>query len=102
MAREPVAIRYGRHASKALKEQARYYENRSRGLGQSFLDCVHDAEQFALSNPTGFREIDKWSGIRAIVIRRFPFRLLYAVRQDAILVVAITHTARKPDDRYEH
>lgn len=102
MAPEHLGIRYARHASKALREQARYYENRSRGLGQSFLDCVHDAEQLALANPAGFHEIDVAGGIRAIVIHRFPFRLLYAVRRGAVVVVAVAHTARKPDDRYEH
>jgi hypothetical protein len=62
----------------------------------SFAASLRDAERLAQANPTGFREIATSSGIRAIVIRRFPFRLLYALRGDSILIVALAHTARKP------
>ncbi len=60
------------------------------------MASLRDAERLAQSNPTGFREVAPSSGIRAIVIRRFPFRLLYALRGDSILIVAVAHAARKP------
>lgn len=100
MAREGLRVRYSLRASVDMREYAEYYEARVASLAPSFLACVRDAEQLALSNPTGFDEIETSSGIRSIVIRRFPFRLLYAVRGNTVLILAVAHTARKPDPRF--
>lgn len=97
MARHDLSVSYSLRASNAVLEHVRYYETRLPNLGRSFLTSLRAAERLAQSNPTGFREVVKSSGIRAIVIRRFPFRLLYALRGDSILIVAVAHTAQKPD-----
>jgi len=73
-----------------------YYEGRASGLGQRFMASLRDAERLVQSNPEGFQQIAGPSGIRVVVVRRFPFRLLYALRDNAILIVAVAHTARKP------
>jgi toxin ParE1/3/4 len=97
MARQALRVVYSLRASKAAREHATYYEDRQPGLGGSFLAALREAERMAQANPTGFREVAASSEIRAIVIRRFPFRMLYALRGSSILVVAVAHTARKPD-----
>ena len=96
MALQGLRVSYSLRASKDVREHAAWYEARLPGLGGTFLASLRDAEQLAQSNPTGFRETAASSGIRAVVIRRFPFRLLYALRDDSILIVAVAHTARKP------
>jgi hypothetical protein len=96
MAHKDLRVSYSLRASKATREHAAYYEARLPGLGGSFMASLRDAERLAQSTPTGFKEVAASSGIRAIVIRRFPFRLLYALRGDSILVIAEAHTARKP------
>jgi hypothetical protein len=96
MVHNDLPVSYSLRASKAAREHAACYEARLPGPGGSFLASLRDAERLAQSNPTGFKEVAASSGIRAIVIRRFPFRLLYALRGDSILIVAVAHTARKP------
>jgi toxin ParE1/3/4 len=88
-------VRYLPLAATDVREQVAYYKAMALGLERRFLACLRDSEQLALSNPRGFPLLDD-SGLRIIVVRRFPFRLLYALRDDCILVVAVAHTAREP------
>lgn len=36
-------------------------------------------------------------GTRRLLLRRFPFSVIYRVRSDRIEVVAVAHTRRRPD-----
>jgi plasmid stabilization system protein ParE len=59
-----------------------------------FASAIRRAEQLALGNPHGFSRIAQDPVVRTIVVRGFPYRLLYVVRRDDIVVVAIAHTSR--------
>ena len=76
-----------------LTDVAGWYDSREPGLGLEFLLEVHSAIARALKNPesfTMFAEI-----YRPIVfIRRFPYRVFFIDRQDALVVFAVLHAAR--------
>ena len=95
MGRRGWAVRYLQLAAADVREQAAYYKALAPGLERRFLACLQEAEHLAQSNPEGFPLIDE-TEIRTVVVRRFPFRLLYALRDDFVLVVAVAHTARDP------
>ncbi len=59
-----------------------------------FAGAIRRAEWLALGNPEGFARIADDVDIRAIVVRRFPHRLLYVIRGDDLVVVAVAHTSR--------
>jgi len=67
-------------------------------LEESFADAIHTAERLARRNPGGFALVNARTGLRAIVVRRFPFRLLHAVEDGIAMVVAIAPTARAPEE----
>lgn len=93
----PLAgLRYLRPAAEDYRAQLAIYRAISTHLGDSFAECVQAAERLAQGNPGGFAAIDVHKGLRAIVIRRFPYRLIYAALADGVLVVAIAHTAMEP------
>jgi ParE toxin of type II toxin-antitoxin system, parDE len=91
-----AAVRYLLPAAAEYRTQWLQYETARRGLGESFADAVQAAEWLARGNPHGFAIVNARKAMRAIVIRRFPYRLLYAVQDETVVVVGIAHTARHP------
>lgn len=76
-----------------------YYENCRDGLGQEFYKQVADAmatiAQDPLRHPTleGQRSTRKF---RRTALKRFPYIIVYEVREDETLIVAVAHSARQP------
>ena len=96
-----MRVRYLRLAATDLREQVAYYNGKAPGLDKLFRNSIEQAERLILSNPRGFARIAEGTDIRSVVVRRFPFRLLYALREDGVLVVAVAHTAREPSQFFD-
>ena len=87
-------VRYLAAAAQDYKAQLRYYAAAMPGLESTFAKAVERTERLAIGNPTGFARIRDTDGARAVVVRRFPFRMIYVIRGDVIVVVALAHTSR--------
>ncbi len=48
----------------------------------------------AIGNPEGFARLVDDSDLRVIVVRDFPFKLLYVVRGNFVVVARLAHTAQ--------
>jgi toxin ParE1/3/4 len=79
-------------------EAARYYEEQRAGLGERFIASIDAAIALAEENPALGRLVDHPEFIvRRFPVERFPYIVLVADREDeARMVVAVTHFARKP------
>jgi plasmid stabilization system protein ParE len=69
------------------------------GLGDEFLEAIEKALETIESHPHRFMRIttkDPEREVRRFVLKRFPFLMVYEVRADEVLVVAIAHAKRKP------
>ena len=75
-------------------EAQTWYESRATGLGLEFARAVEAAVASAVRNPEAFGIIT--SSCRRILLRRFPFSLIYRVRGNEFLVVAVFHHRRDP------
>ena len=79
--------------AEALEAQA-WYESRLPGLGAEFGRAVDAAVATVARNPEAFAVV---TGVtRRILLRRFPFSLVYRARADELLVVAVFHHRREP------
>lgn len=76
-----------------LEAQA-WYESRAVGLGLEFARAVDAAVSSAVRNPEAFPSVA--GRCRRVLLRRFPVSLVYRVRGDAFLVVAVFHHRRNP------
>jgi toxin ParE1/3/4 len=77
-----------------LLESVRYYESQQPGLGGRFLETVVEAINRIQAHPGMFRQIsDTWRQCR---IPRFPFGIIYRVRDRRIEIVVVMHLHRKP------
>src|SRR3954464_6434857 len=81
-------------AQAEMIEQARYYENKSEGLGADFLDAVEDATRRIAQSPSA-GPIEHVN-IRKRLVSGFPFTILYKVQSDRIYIAAVMHQHRRP------
>lgn len=80
-------------AAEAL-EAADWYEARSPGLGLEFARAVDVAVSAALRAPEAYAVIE--GECRRVLLRRFPYSLIFRVAAGELLVVAVFHHRRKP------
>lgn len=81
-------------AEEEMIEAAVFYESRTGGLGNDFLDDVQQAVDRLSYYPHSGDQID--SGLRRTLLHRFPFSLIYALEQTGIVIVAVAHHGRAP------
>ncbi|MGA2622726.1 MAG: type II toxin-antitoxin system RelE/ParE family toxin [Bacteroidota bacterium] len=82
-------------AEAELLAAASFYETHAPKLGISFLEEVERGLAKIAESP------DRWpiltSKARRFLLRRFPFGIVYAVRADLIVVLAVMHLHRRPN-----
>lgn len=81
-------------AEAELAAAARFYEKRLAGLGRVFLDEVSRCFDHVLDSPESGAPC--YSKFRQLLVRRFPYAVVYEVLPRGILIVAIAHQRRKP------
>jgi len=79
--------------TEALEAQA-WYESRSVGLGLEFARSLDAALSSAVRNPAAYSLVS--GECRRILLRRFPFSLVYRARAGEFLVIAVFHHRREP------
>ena len=75
-------------------EACNWYESRSSGLGLEFVRALEAALAAALRNPEAFSFIE--GELRRVILRRFPYSLVFRARADHLVVVAVFHHRREP------
>ena len=89
-----IAHRYLPLAREELNEAASFYEARVPGLGAAFLDDVDRSIEMICESP----RIGPTAGrtFRKILVRRFPYSIIYALRDEELVIVAIAHQRKRP------
>ena len=85
---------YHRLAASELIDAAVFYEERRPFLGDEFVTEVNAARDRIRANPKRGRT-EKLE-LRSFKVRRFPYRLFYAVEPDRLWIVAVAHLSRRP------
>ena len=77
-----------------LKTATQWYELRELGMGEAFIDEFESALQLIVGDPRRPRKIR--GSYRKRNLRRFPYAIIYSVRDDVIYVKALMHLHRRP------
>ncbi|MEM9679880.1 MAG: type II toxin-antitoxin system RelE/ParE family toxin [Bacteroidota bacterium] len=72
-----------------------WYESKQEGLGEIFLEKLDLAAAAIKSNPTTY-SIRYKKKVRAFVVKRFPYLILYVVNENDINVIAVFNTHQHP------
>ena len=76
-----------------------YYEKREEGLGARLIQEFDEAVAVALEYPDAFASVPEAPvafGLRWVMLKTFPIKLVYTVRDEALLLVAVFHARRRP------
>jgi toxin ParE1/3/4 len=84
-------------ASQDLAEAVRWYEQQRSGLGAELLGAVSAAVEQIRAHPESGTPRPSRPGIRQVLVPRFPYSVVYQVRDGAVRVIAVAHTSRRPD-----
>lgn len=81
-------------AEAEFRGAARHYERHQKGLGERFGQTVTMAIANAAKDPGRYQWIDEHCQI--VRTKKFPYSVIYEVREELIRIVAIMHQHRRP------
>jgi plasmid stabilization system protein ParE len=77
-----------------LSQAAEFYKQKELNLGLDFLEEVYSAIKRILEFPLSFQKFSV--NTRKCLINRFPFAIIYQIKEEGVIILAITHLSRKP------
>lgn len=86
--------RFHEAADAELREAVAYYDRKAVGLGERLIAEARAATHYIEENPELAPVID--DGVRAKVLDRFPYSVMYVVDADELFIVAFAHQSRRP------
>lgn len=95
-----LPVHFGPEAEEELSAAVTFYEERREGLGVALLLTVDHAVAALrggqLSRYPLVPEVSRSLGVRRLLLRRFPFAIVFVELADEIRVLAVAHTSRRP------
>jgi plasmid stabilization system protein ParE len=73
-----------------------WYQGEQAGLGLEFLDQLRATYERIVRRPLQYQDLR--SGVRRALVRRFPYAVYFAVEGDVIVVLAVLHASRDPEE----
>jgi plasmid stabilization system protein ParE len=83
-------------AAQEFYEAIVFYDIQRQGLGQEFAKEVEDTIERIKQNPEAWTTISSSKRARRCLTNRFPYGIIYQIRQDTLLIVAVWHQRRRP------
>ena len=77
-----------------IREAAVWYEQRETGLGQRFVEEIRQSLKTISETPLRFPLLE--SGVRRLLLHRFPYAVYFIVESDRVIVIAVLHQHRAP------
>lgn len=89
-------LRIHRLAVREIDHEVDYYESRQAGLGAELEDILEAAFAQILRFPESAPQWRNRHDRRVLVLDRFPFTLPYQIKDDDIVILALSATSRRP------
>jgi plasmid stabilization system protein ParE len=90
-----MSVRFLDPAEAELREAIAYYNDQSEGLGYEFAAEVKRTLGRICDHPEAWPQLSQRT--RRCRANRFPYGLVYQLRADHVLVVAVMHLHREPE-----
>ena len=89
-----MSVRFIQLARRELMRAAAFYDRRVPGLGDRLLESVGRSIADIRAFPNAHSAVDAIH--RRCLIRVFPYALIYRQEPDAIWIIALANTSRRP------
>lgn len=81
-------------ARREFLDAVQFHESQAPRLGEELTEEFESAPELLSSHPQiGAEHLE---GTRRVLLRRFPFDVVYVIESDMVLAVALAHRRRKP------
>jgi len=85
-------------ANLEIEDAVWYYEKKRKGLGESFLKEL-DHTFILISNVPELFNL-KYRNTREVLIKRFPFLVVYEIEGETVIVYSVFHARQNPRKKY--
>ncbi len=82
-------------AQQELDDTFQYYEYQQKNLGSRFIHEVLNSIELIRYYPKGWHPMTQNS--RRCLVKNFPYGIIYQIKSDYILIIAIANLHRKPN-----
>jgi plasmid stabilization system protein ParE len=89
-----VIVVFHEQAEDELMEAAKYYASRREGLGVDFIAEVRSATRVLQEHPRLGHAVSR--RVRRLLVRRFPYAVIYRAEAARLFVLAVAHLKRRP------
>jgi len=90
-----MEVKFLEVAETELMEAVKYLNEQSEGLGFEFAAEIKQTINRIIQYPNAWTEISQRT--RRCRTSRFPYGLIYQVREDMILIIAVMHLRKHPE-----
>lgn len=90
-----MKVRFLAPARREFLKEVRFYNNEEPGLGAVFTREIEMAAARALAFPDAGSPAA--AGTKCVLIKRFPFSLIYRHNEEGVLIIAVAHNSRQPE-----
>lgn len=87
-------VKFARLATREIKEARKYYRLIRRELLVRFVNEVDQALAEMILQPNSFP--DYLHGTRRVLLKKFPYMVVFKDLGDRFFIVAVAHTSRRP------
>jgi plasmid stabilization system protein ParE len=90
-----MKIVFSKLALLELEDAIAFYETELAGLGLRFKEEIRSSISRIKEHPEAW-SIEK-GDVRKALLHRFPYKILYSIEKEKIIILAIAHQHRKPN-----
>ena len=95
-----MKVRLHEEAVIEAAEAARWYSQQQRGLGKEFTQELKRCLRSLRANPTRLPLLETAPPnleVRRVLTARFPYKIIFEIIQNEVVVLAVAHGSRRPD-----
>ena len=85
-------------ANNDVIKAVKYYEREQEGLGERFLNRWQHTLELLKKAPNSYQK--KYKNFRQIIIKPFPYQIIYDLEHTTIIVYKVPYAGRHPRKRY--
>lgn len=89
----PTALEFHPEARAEIVDAYRWYRQRNPRIATAFRAALNNAYQLIVEAP--LRSPRYLDDTRRVILRRYPFAIIYCIGIDHILIVAVAHAKRQ-------
>jgi plasmid stabilization system protein ParE len=71
-----------------------WYEEKSAGLGDEFLQIFYSIASSIINNPNLYQKV--YNKFRRLLLPKFPYVVYYLLREEQVIIIGVFHHARDP------